>query len=104
MSHAWEMLGGVVREKERSESRGPVSSCCSGSVGQRHAARAHMESRLNSSADSNCPSVVYLEKHVLRQCRLAAWARSPSKKEALHKPPVMVQIFPLAQTSASTSV
>lgn len=48
------------------------SSCCSGSVGQGHAARAHMESRLKSSADSNCPSVVSIEQHVSRSGRLAA--------------------------------
>lgn len=60
---------------KRREAGGPISCCCSGSVGQRHAARTHMESRLNSSADSNCPSVVSLGKHVSRQRRPAAWAR-----------------------------
>ena len=63
------------KEKRGGEAGGPVSCCCSGSVGQRHAARTHMENRLNSSADSNCPSVVSLGKHVSRQRRLAARAR-----------------------------
>lgn len=35
----------------------------------------HGEHRLNSSADSNCPSVVSLGKHVSRQRRPAARAR-----------------------------
>lgn len=60
---------------KRREARGPVSCCCSRSVGQRHIARTHMESGLNSSADSNCPSVVSLGKHVSRQRRLAARSR-----------------------------
>lgn len=75
------------------------SSLCSGSVGQGRAARAHMESRLNSSANSNCPSVVSLEQHVSRQRRLAARARfqspswfAPSKREALHKPAVRARV------------
>lgn len=85
------------------------SSCCSGSVGRGHAARAHMESRLNSSADSNCPSVVSLEKHASRQGGLAAGARyqswswfAPSKKEAWHKPAVRarVTVSTLVLTSA----
>lgn len=66
---------------------------CSGSVGQGHAARAHMESRLNSSADSNCPSS--LEQHVSRQRRMAARARypssswfAPSEREARWRPAV----------------
>lgn len=62
-------------EKKRREAGSPISCCCSGSVGQRHAARTHMQSRLNSSADSNCPSVVSLGKHVSRHCRVAAQAR-----------------------------
>lgn len=71
------------------------SSCRSGSVGQGHAARAHMESRLQSSADSNCPSMVDVEQHVSRQRKPAARARyqSPSwfalsKREAWHEPAV----------------
>lgn len=35
-------------ESWRWERRGPVSCCCSGSVGQRNAARTHMESSLDS--------------------------------------------------------
>lgn len=75
------------------------SSRCSGSVGQGHAARAHMESRLNSSADSNCPSVVSLEQHVSRQRRLAARTRypssswfAPSKREARCRPAVRARV------------
>lgn len=75
MARLQQILGGVVGMEKRREARGPVSCCCSGAVGQRHAARTHMESRLNSSADSNCPSVVSLGKHVSRQRRLAARAR-----------------------------
>lgn len=69
------------------------SSCRSGSVGQGHAARAHMESRLQSSADSNCPSMVAVEQHVSRQRKPAALARcqspswfAPSKREARREP------------------
>lgn len=71
------------------------SSCRSGSVGQGHAARAHMESRLQSSADGNCPSVVAVEQHVSRQRKPAARARyqspswiAPSKREARREPAV----------------
>lgn len=71
------------------------SSCRSGSVGQGHATRAHMESRLQSSADGNCPSVVAVEQHVSRQRKPAARARyqspswiAPSKREARREPAV----------------
>lgn len=86
------------------------SSRCSGSVGQGHAARAHMESRLNSSADSNCPSVVSLEQHVSRDRRLAARARyqsaswfAPSKREAWCKPAVRARVTVSAGADISRS-
>lgn len=91
----WEEQRG---QKKRSRARGPVKLLLRVS-GSGHAARAHMESGLNSSADSNCPSVVSLEKHVSRQRRLAARARyqswswfAPSKREARRKPAVRARV------------
>lgn len=95
--------GGVGEREAKLEVK---SSCCSGSVGHGHAARAH---RLNSSADSNCPSVFSLEKHVSRRRRRAARARyqswswfGPSKREAQLKPAVRawVTVSTLVLTTA----